>query len=84
MTILIATRFDKCFLDHGTPAGTTAVPDVTTSQEPANLASLWARGEPALVAQHHREWLLWQLSPDGSAAPVARRSESEGWIRSRW
>jgi hypothetical protein len=70
MTILMPVRFDKCFPNHETSSAA----DVTTTRDLPDFALFWAREEPALVAQHHREWLCWQ-SLGEPAAPVARRSE---------
>jgi hypothetical protein len=66
MTIMMPARFGNDFRGYGTSAGISAGSDhahirdqqvSAARQALANFALLWARSEPALVAQHHREWL---------------------------
>ena len=66
MTILMPTKFDNRCRGYSTSVTTSAgsdhahgreQPSSAAKQELAKFALFWARWEPALVAQHHREWL---------------------------
>ncbi len=65
MTIVMPVRSDDSFCSYSTSARISAGSDHMhgreqqisgARQELANFALFWARWEPALVAQHHREW----------------------------
>jgi hypothetical protein len=66
MTILMPMMLGNRSTSHETTGKTPTASDIaddraqqisSASQEFANFALSWARREPALVAQHHREWL---------------------------